>query len=935
VLLVAGALAATGAIFGSALSGAAVVPQPGQRVDLRMLVLANDAADGNSLAWQDNLRREGVPFDVITGATTLTAATFADGDHAKYQGVIVSAPDGTAGGVPAQFSAAEFDLLHAFEAKFSIRQLDVNAFPGPPLGLNFAGSTGTMDGQTGSLTTAGLAQFTSLKGPVPFQDLSPTVSETFGASATPCDGVAVAACNATSFETLLQGPSGGSLVGIAQTKDAREEMVSTVSANQFQLHNGLLRHGMLSWVTGGVYIGLDRSYLSMDVDDIFLPDDQWNAATNFTVENGALTPGKGPQQDLRMTAADVSRLVNFQNANGVKLNMLFNANGINDAAGVTATTVSPASIVADPLATAMLAQKNQFNWINHTWSHPSLGSPNPDVPSQATIQQQISQNVAFADANGLSTANPAGQGSFNRSELVTGEHSGIGVSKATALGPVAPPTPAMAAALNAEGVTSVGADNSREIGQRQVGNAYTLPRYPMNVFYNVSTWADQLDEYDWIYLDKNAAFVDPPAGGVSGIPGTPSATVPPRGNCTPPAQGGAYDCFTTPVTQAQFVQRESAALLGTMLANDPRPHYAHQTNLISDPNALLVANRGDGILYAVLSAALTGYRAYRTTTVQQPGMTALRDVLRRQIAWDATTSAQVNGYIQDGIVTIVSTVARDVPITGTTSGDLYGGQRSGWLATAPGTTTLTPNDPHNAAAPVISGATTTAGSTLTTTDGSWTGTPTVSHTRQWQRRANAAAPWTAIAGATSPTYTITAADLGQSLRTVISARNRVSKWSLALSAPVTAGIVQPPPIVPPATTPAPPAPAAGPKPPPAGGAPPAGVGQPAGTAPLAGTAQPTTGSAVARAAFTCKVKRGKRVSVACTVTDTSVRMKTASITAMRATKLLGRASGPVRRGNQVPVLRLKRTPERRATRITITVRLANGKLRRMTRTLRI
>jgi hypothetical protein len=190
-----------------------------------MLLLANDAGDANLAAWQDNLKREGVPFDVITGATTLTAATFADGDRAKYQGVIVSGPDGTAGGIPAQFSAPEFELLRAFERTFGIRQLDVNAYPGPPLGLNYPGSTGTLDGQTATLTAAGLEQFPSLKGPVPFEDLSTGVSESFGASATPCDGVAVATCNATSFETILQGPSGASLVGIAQTKDGREEMV--------------------------------------------------------------------------------------------------------------------------------------------------------------------------------------------------------------------------------------------------------------------------------------------------------------------------------------------------------------------------------------------------------------------------------------------------------------------------------------------------------------------------------------------------------------------------------------------------------------------------------------------------------------------------------------------------------------------------------------
>jgi hypothetical protein len=908
----------------AALSTAASAPAGGQRVDMRVLLLANTPGDGDATAWEDNLEREGTPYTRINATDPpLSAATFSSGDHANYQAVIVAGANGTQpSGRADGFTDAEWALLRAFEQRFGIRQLDVNAVPGPPLGLNFAGSTGSLDGQTATLTAAGLAQFPSLKGTVPFENLDAAVSETFGASATPCDGVAVATCNATSFETLLQSAGGGALLGIAQTKDDREEMVATFSANQFQLHDALLRHELLSWVTGGVYIGLDRNYLSMDVDDIFLPDDKWNPATDTTPEGTA--PG---QQDLRMSPADVDRLVAFQTANGVKLNMLFNANGINDASGVDSDHVDPAQIAADPLASAILAQKNQFNWINHTWSHPSLGSPNPEVPDAATIESEISRNVAFAAANGLSTANPLGQGSFNPTELVTGEHSGIGTSRATALGPVVGPNPNMAAALNAEGVTTIGADNSREVGERLVGNAYTLPRYPMNVFYNVASWADQLDEYDWIYLDKSAAYVDPPPGGVAGVPaGTAGAGTAPRGNCTPPP-AGLFDCFSTPVTQAQFIQRESAALVANMLGNDPRPHYAHQTNLISDPNAALPVNRGDGILYAVLSAALANYRSHMTTSFQQPGMTALREVLRRQVAWGNTSRGLVSGFIQDGKVTIAAAVPRDVPITGTTAGDVVGGRRSGWFAAPAGTTTLDLDQPRNTVAPVISGSS-TVGSTLTATDGTFTGTlaPVIT-SRRWQR-STAGGAWTSIPGATSATYVVTTADRGQQLRFVTTAANRRATWGMGLSAPfaIPGPIVAAPP--PPATdAPAPVAPAPGTV------APAPTAPGPAAAAPAAGL--PLRGAAVARAAFTCTVKRGARVSLACKVRDTSGGLRTARIRAVRGTRVLATASGRVRRGNQVPVLRLRRTARRQDTRITITVRRANGKLRSMTRTLRI
>ena len=56
----------------------------------------------------------------------------------------------------------------------------------------------------------------------------------------------------------------------------------TVSSNQFQLHNHLLRHGMLNWVTRGVYLGTQRNYFMMHIDDIFLPDAKWDPVTNIT-----------------------------------------------------------------------------------------------------------------------------------------------------------------------------------------------------------------------------------------------------------------------------------------------------------------------------------------------------------------------------------------------------------------------------------------------------------------------------------------------------------------------------------------------------------------------------------------------------------------------------------------------------------------------------
>jgi hypothetical protein len=72
--------------------------------------------------------------------------------------------------------------------------------------------------------------------------------------------------------------------------------------------------------------------------------------------------------------------------------------------------------------------------------------------------------------------------------------------------------------------------------------------------------------------------------------------------------------------------------------------------------------------------------------------------------------------------------------------------------------------PVNTVAPVVSG-TAAAGQTLTTTDGTWTGAPAPTFTYQWQRGV------TNIGGATSSTYVLQFADVGNTVRCVVTATN--------------------------------------------------------------------------------------------------------------------------------------------------------------------
>jgi hypothetical protein len=909
------------AVAASLSDAASLPPHGGQRVDMKVLLLANTAADPDATGWADNLRREGTPFARINAsdAGTLNDATFASGDHALYQAVIAVGANGTsADGRPDQFTPAEWTALRSFETKFGIRQLNPNAVPGPSLGSAFGTAAGQLDGITGTVTAAGKTQFPNLAGTVPLKDLDPGANETFGSGTSGGCDAATAACLATSYTPLVTatvaGLANSSLMGLAAMKDGREEISYSFSGNENQLHTQILRHALLGWVTGGVYIGRDRSYFAMDIDDVFLPDTKWDPIGNTTPGDGsAVVPNQPAEVGLRMTAADLTTLLAYQTQQNIKFNLLFNGGGVGE--------FQAANGGVDPLFNAFKANnaKAQFTWINHTFDHPSLGSPNPGPVSQATIESQISQNVAFATGAGANQLGLAAA-NFDRADLVTGEHSGIGTSKAanspTGVVPVSPPELGMPAALTNQRITAVGADNSREAGQRQVGSALTLPRYPMNVFYNVGTFHDQLDEYDWLYLAATAGFVDP-ATGDEGVAGTPSATTPPRGHCT---NNATTTCFTTPVTKAQFIDRESTAVVTHMLGNDPRPHYAHQPNIMSDSANANVANRGDGILYQVLTPALAAYRSYFNTPLLQPGMTALAGELRRQSAWASPSSAQVSGYIQDGKVVIDSPAAREVPLTGTTAGDVYGGRRSGWVPVTTGTTTFDLDQARSTVAPKIAGATAT-GSVLTATPGTFTGTPAPATTsRHWQRRTaasggTAAGAWADIPGATATTYTVTAADQGRELRYVETAANVLSTWGMGVSAPLPVNVPASPP--------------AGGGSTPASPSPPSTPGAPASptTPPSGGSSKPT------RAPFTCTIKRSKRTSVSCKLRSAAGVTK-AKISLFRGRRRVATATGRVRAG-KVPTLHLKRTKRRYESRIVITVRKGKSKGTTLTRTLKV
>lgn len=120
-----------------------------------------------------------------------------------------------------------------------------------------------------------------------------------------------------------------------------------------------------------------------------------------------------------------------------------------------------------------------------------------------------------------------------------------------------------------------------------------------------------------------------------------------------------------------------------------------------------------------------------------------------------------NLYGELGVVKIYSTVLTSAEVTAD-----YNSTSARYAATP---TCPIPAAPSNSVAPSISG-TTAYGATLTAANGTWSGNPT-SYTYQWRRASSSGGTYSDIAGATSQSYTLATADIGNYLKVNVTATN--------------------------------------------------------------------------------------------------------------------------------------------------------------------
>ena len=380
---------------------AATPPQ----LNLNVLLIGGGSTDPSTAAWQSALSNEGVAYTLVTatgayGSEDVTLPALTTGSVGNFNGVVIADS-------PAGFAAGQLTSLFTYESTYGVRQIDGYTYPIPAQGITaVTGASTTLDNTTATLTAAGLAALPGLKGTVPFD------TGTYGVPASVVTGTIGAA-----FTPWLENASGQVLAGVYQhpgistapdPQAGVSELSLTFDYNATQLQWLVLAPGLIDWVTKDTHLGLSRNYFGQDVDDNFISDNEWSSQYQCTpaatepddttcpaaVQGAAPGSAPGVPADVQMSATDVAYVVAWEQQTGIKLNLAFNGVGACTApsaadetsAVCTGSVADPGGTYTDPgqtvdatypndqgLVNALLADKADFNWINHTWSHQFLG----------------------------------------------------------------------------------------------------------------------------------------------------------------------------------------------------------------------------------------------------------------------------------------------------------------------------------------------------------------------------------------------------------------------------------------------------------------------------------------------------------------------------------------------------------------------------------
>jgi len=425
--------------------------------DLAVLVVSATANDAALPAIRQALDFLGTPYTVHIASAqpgALTAEKLFVGTRGFYSSVMLTdsqlaySPDGTTW--TSALSTPEWAALTQYQADFAVRQINWSGYPTPDAGFNWptAAFDSTGNPARGTWATAARSSFPYLVTANQF-----AVSNVWTYLATPLD---------TNTTVWLSDAQGHALIAVKKHTDGREVLSMTFDNAPWLTHSIVLSHGLVTWANKGLFLGERHTYLSAQIDDVFLADEMW------------------PAGEFRQSAKDWQATINWQAkfntrtlGKNFRYDMVFNGLG----------TV-PGQYENDDLTPFVKRSgKSMFKWISHTYTHLNL-----DAVNYATALSEITKNNQAASGLGLP--------GYNKANMVTGQISGL-------------QNPQFIKAAYDAGIRYLVSDTSipsHRPASPNVGvpnwidaRILMIPRHANNLFFNVSTPAEWAGEYNHIY----------------------------------------------------------------------------------------------------------------------------------------------------------------------------------------------------------------------------------------------------------------------------------------------------------------------------------------------------------------------------------------------------------------------------------------------------
>lgn len=604
-------------------------------VDLRVLVIATatpkaDNTPSGDVALdliRDVLDNIGVRYTVLDATqTTLTASMLSSGTHGNYNGIILT--DSQLSfyipnvGYQSALSLAEWQLLHSYEQTFGIREAVMSGWPAvdPSLdldyGLQYVSSVSSASPVNARwVTPVGGTEFfeyVNNANPLVVNDWS-YVTRSSASTAVP---------TVTPLLTVNGDPN-QILVAHLRYANGREVLFSSIANASYLIHSKILAYEFINYATKGVFLGARQVALAAHVDDVFLSTELWDPVNNTTPEGGIAARMTNTDVTATMAAQAALRSQHSAVASAFTLDMVFNGEG---------------STTSDPLTLAIQANKSKLRFINHTYSHFDM-----ELATYDDAAFEITENIAVW--NDLALPKP----SQSQITLVTGKHSGL--HTATQPFPTGMNLEMFDAARDA-GIRYLASDSSQpgENVERYAPGYSTivmLPRRPSAVFYNISTPAGWVDEYNYIFRERYIEAGQDP--------------------CTIPG------AICSPRDFNQILAAEADLALRQLLEFRLWPYFMHQANLKNyDGN-------GKTLLFDWLNAVVNRYKTNLKLPLKSYPYYTIGGYTKNRI--DARTATIIaNWNLDTNQVTLNSTnkTAR-VWVTGLSGGTLYGGQRQRYL----------------------------------------------------------------------------------------------------------------------------------------------------------------------------------------------------------------------------------------------------------------